>query len=442
MSTYKFAIVDIETTGGHANKNGITEIAIVLFDGTEIEGSFTTLVNPQMPIQPYVQSMTGITNSMVALAPLFKDVAYQIHNLLQDRIFVAHNVNFDYSFVKHELQQAGFTIDLPKICTVRLARKVFPGLPKYGLGSLSKHFNIANSARHRAMGDAMATTTLLQLMLQKEIGVNEINKLSKRRKAAQYLPPNLSNGDISNFPSLPGVYYFHDKKGKIIYVGKAVNLKKRISSHFSNNKISKQKQDFLRDIYTISYEECSSDLMAEVLESIEIKRLWPKYNKSQKHGERKYGIYQFEDSLGYLRLAIDNKKKILKPLVQVNLLVEARNILRQWSEDLNIHPYLFFLSKEIPDEFPNVKLHNLAINDLVKQIKATQEDYLIHDGTGHYFYMEQSQFIGIAQLSKRQTKQSKSLIKEAITLHPTNNVATSLLVTYAQQFPETVIPVY
>jgi DNA polymerase III subunit epsilon len=442
MSSYKFAIVDIETTGGHANKNGITEIAIVLFDGTEIEGSFTSLVNPQMPIQPYVQSMTGITNSMVAIAPLFKDVAPQIHNLLQDRIFVAHNVNFDYSFVKHELQQAGFTIDLPKICTVRLARKVFPGLPKYGLGSLSKHFNITNNARHRAMGDAMATTTLLQLILQKDIGVNEINKLSKRRKAAQYLPPNLSNGDISNFPSLPGVYYFHDKKGKIVYVGKAVNLKKRISSHFSNNKISKQKQDFLRDIYTISYEECSSDLMAEVFESIEIKRLWPKYNKSQKHGERKYGIYQFEDSLGYLRLAIDNKKKILKPLVQVNLLVEARNILRQWSDDFGIHPYLFFLSKEIPQEFPNIELHNLAIKDLVQQIKATQEDYLIHDGTGHYFYMEQSHFIGMAQLSKRQTKQPKSKIKEAITLHPTNNVATSLLTTYAQQFPESVIPIY
>lgn len=442
MSNHKFAIVDIETTGGYANKNGITEIAIVLFDGVTIEGTYTTLVNPQMPIQPYVQSMTGITNAMVAAAPLFKEVAPNIYSLLQDRVFVAHNVNFDYSFVKHQLQQEGFTIDLAKICTVRLTRKVFPGLPKYGLGSLSKHFNITNNARHRALGDAMATTTLLQIILQKELGVKEVDKLSKRRKAAQYLPPNLSDGDISNYPSLPGVYYFHDKKGKIVYVGKAVNLKKRISSHFSNNKISKQKQDFLREIYTISYEECSSNLMAEVLESIEIKRLWPKYNKSQKHGERKYGIYVFEDSKGFLRLAIDGKKKILQPLVKVNLLVEARNILRQWCEDLNIHPYLFFLSKEMPSEFPDINLHNLAVRDLIKQVNATQENYLVHDGTGHYFLIEHSQFVGIAQLSKRQTKQPKVNLKEQITLYPTNNVATSLLITYAQQFPESVIPIY
>jgi DNA polymerase-3 subunit epsilon len=221
-----------------------------------------------------------------------------------------------------------------------------------------------------------------------------------------------------------------------------VNLKKRISSHFSNNKISKQKQDFLREIFTISYEECSSDLMAAVFESIEIKRLWPKFNKSQKYGEKKYGIFLFEDRLGYQRLAIDGKKKILQPLVQVNLLIEARNILRQWSEDFSIHPYLFFLSKEMPSDLPNVNLHNMAIYDLVKQIKAAQENYLIHDGTGHYFLIEQSHFIGMAKLSKRQTKLPKVKLKEFITLHPSNSIATSLLTTYAQQFPESVVPIY
>lgn len=439
MGDHKFAIVDIETTGGYANKNGITEIAIVLYDGNEIEGTYSTLVNPLLPIQPYVQSMTGITNSMVAVAPLFKEVAPQIFNLLEDRIFVAHNVNFDYSFVKHQLQQEGFNIDLPKICTVRLARKVFPGLPKYGLGSLSKHFNIENNARHRAMGDAQATTTLLKLILEKPIGVEEINKLTKKRKAAQYLPPNLKNGDINNFPSLPGVYYFHDKKDKIVYVGKAINLKKRISSHFSNNKISKQKQDFLREIYSISFSEYSSDIMAAVMESIEIKRLWPKFNKSQKHGERKYGIFQFEDSLGYLRLAIDTKKKVLQPLLHVSLLVEARNILRQWSENFSIDPYMFFLSKEEPSSLPNKSLHNIAIQELVNDVNAKQTTYLIHDGTGHYFYIEKSEFVGIAELSKRQTRLPKYKIKEAITLYPSNNMATSLLLTYVQQHPESII---
>ena len=125
-----FAIVDIETTGGHASANGITEIAIVLHNGKEIEGKYQTLVNPLMPIQKYVQSLTGITDEMVSKAPLFSTVAPQIYNLLKDRVFVAHNVNFDYSFVKHQLQQEGFELDIAKLCTIRLARKIFPGLPK------------------------------------------------------------------------------------------------------------------------------------------------------------------------------------------------------------------------------------------------------------------------------------------------------------------------
>lgn len=275
-----YAIVDIETTGGYATQGCITEIAIVFYNGSSIEGKYETLINPQMPIQKYVQSMTGITNTMVATAPLFEEVAPHIYNLLKDRIFVAHNVNFDYSFITHHLRTAGYNIDLPKICTVKLSRKIFPGLLKYGLGSLCRHFNIENGARHRAAGDAIATTKLFEILLANDKH-KEIEKLSKRRKALQYLPPNLSVNIVSQLPSLPGVYYFHNNKGKIIYVGKAINLKKRISSHFSNNKVTKQKQVFLRNIFNITWKDCSSDLMASVLESIEIKRLWPQYNKSQ-----------------------------------------------------------------------------------------------------------------------------------------------------------------
>ena len=179
-----YAIVDIETSGGLAANNFITEIAIVLHNGKEIEGKFHTLINPEVKIDWYVQKMTGITNAMVATAPKFNEVATHIYNLINGKIFVAHNVSFDYSFVAQHLKNAGYTINLPKICTVKMSRKIFPGLPKYGLATLCHHFNIENNARHRAIGDAEATTKLFALLLVND-KQGEITKLSK--------PKNVSN---------------------------------------------------------------------------------------------------------------------------------------------------------------------------------------------------------------------------------------------------------
>lgn len=162
----QFAIVDIETTGGFPQQHGITEIAIVLHNGTEIEGKYSTLINPQQPIPPFIANMTGISDGMVAVAPSFEKVAPYIYNILKDRVFVAHNVNFDFSFVKHHLHQAGFTLQTPKLCTIRLSRKVFPGFRKYGLGSLCRELDIKIENRHRAYGDALATSKILDLVLQ------------------------------------------------------------------------------------------------------------------------------------------------------------------------------------------------------------------------------------------------------------------------------------
>ena len=459
-----FSIVDIETTGGYGTKNCITEIAIILHNGQEVEGSYTTLVNPESPINWYVQNMTGITDAMVSTAPKFNDVAPHIYNLIKDRVFIAHNVNFDYSFVKQHLKNAGYDIDLPKICTVRLSRKIFPGLPKYGLGSLSKHFNITNTARHRAIGDAQATTKLFELILANDKN-NEVDKLTKRRKALQYLPPNLINTSVAEkIPSLPGVYYFYNNKEKIIYVGKAVNLKKRITSHFSNNKTSKQKQDFLKEIYNISWKECSSDLTAQIFESIEIKRLWPKFNKSQKHYERQYGIFIFEDSLGYKRLAIDNKKKILQPLRSFGLLVEARQFLTQLCTDFDIHLSMFFLSKEAQENIPTIKNHNKKIDEIIQLVTAVKQTYLVHDSTGNYILMEQGKFWGMGKIEskkaiesfsqkvksqklkikeqqKTSNKQQQTIesIKQHLTQYPENFTALSYINNYILSNPQSVI---
>src|ERR1700753_3545352 len=165
-----YAIVDIETTGGHASANGITEIAICIHNGKKVIERYSTLVNPKREIPIYISALTGITNEMVAGAPPFEDVAADIYHMLHGKIFIAHNVNFDYSFVRYHLAQAGYELQSNKLCTVRLGRKILPGLPSYSLGKLCHHLGIENESRHRAMGDADATAKLFSILLESDSG--------------------------------------------------------------------------------------------------------------------------------------------------------------------------------------------------------------------------------------------------------------------------------
>ncbi len=181
-----YAIVDIESTGSPVSTNGITEIAIVLHNGQEVEGYYETLINPEVEIPPYVVRLTSITNEMVATAPLFKDVAEQIHTLLKGRTFVAHNVDFDYNYLKYFLEKNGYNYNEKRLCTFKLSKKAFPNLPKHGLGSLSVELNIQLENHHRAGADAMATTKIFDMIL-KNGGARLINSMiengtSKRKK--------------------------------------------------------------------------------------------------------------------------------------------------------------------------------------------------------------------------------------------------------------------
>jgi DNA polymerase-3 subunit epsilon len=233
VSFFMYAIVDIETTGGYAANNAITEIAIVLHNGQQEIKRYETLVNPGMPIPRYVQALTGITDETIKDAPYFNEIAYDVFNLLQGNIFVAHNVNFDYSFLKYQFSKCGFTLNLKKLCTVRLGRKVFPDLPSYSLGNLCRNLEIPVSNRHRAGGDADATVLLFKKILNDD-KAGHIELMLKGRSKEQYLPANLPAAEIEQLPPVPGVYYFHNQAGKIIYVGKAKNLLKRVTSLIIN----------------------------------------------------------------------------------------------------------------------------------------------------------------------------------------------------------------
>ncbi len=433
----QFAIVDIETTGGFPQQHGITEIGIVLHNGTEVEGTYETLVNPHQPIPPFVANMTGISDAMVAVAPSFEEVAPHIYNLLKDRIFVAHNVNFDFSFVKYHLQQAGFNLQTPKLCTIRLSRKVFPGFRKYGLGHLCRELGIDIENRHRAGGDALATSEILELVLRNN-GGTVIREMLKKENKSQLLPANLPEDYVNKLPDQPGVYYFHDAKGKVIYVGKAKNIKKRVVSHFTGLDISQKRQDFIRGIYSITHTVCPTEFIAYLLESVEIKRLWPIHNKSQKRYEQLWGIYLFEDSKGYQRMAIDKKRKYSSPVASFSLLVDAHRMLWKLVKEFQLHPVLCFLDNTGSHELPEADLYNASVIKALSWMAEQKETFLIRDKEGCVL-VEEGKFYGMGQIAMDADISVLSDIKALLTEYPENEVIRSMIRNYADKYPAKVV---
>jgi DNA polymerase III subunit epsilon len=448
-----YAIVDIETTGGYAANNGITELAIVLYDGKNEINRFQTLVNPLISIPKYIQSLTGITDDMVSSAPPFSQIASEVFGYLKEAIFVAHNVNFDYSFLKFQLAACGFELQSKKLCTVRLSRKIFPGLPGYSLGKICRELGISISNRHRAGGDADATVQLFEKILQGDTQ-GHLKTMLKGKSKEQYLPPNLPSEQLNELPYVAGVYYFHDQKGKVIYVGKAKNLRKRVCSHFSNNKPNLQKQEFLREIYTISWQTCGTELMAYLLECIEIKRLWPRFNRSLKRFEQAFGLYVFEDRNGYLRMAIEKRRKHMEPLYTFSLLAEGHNLLRRLVKQFGLCSKLCFMQKGEAEcegikekicsgacekrELPH--LYNQRIERAIESLTISLPSFTLIDQGRHaseqsYILIEQGKFYGMGYLPVDSVIDDTTQLKNYLTQYPENDYMRGLVYQHAARWP-------
>ena len=448
-----YAIVDIETTGGYAANNAITEVAIVLHDGNREVRRYETLINPRMPIPRYVQALTGISDEMVADAPPFEEVAPVIQEWLQGNIFVAHNVNFDYSFINHQLKAAGYDLDCKKLCTIRLSRKVFPGASSYGLGKICDHLDIAIPNRHRAGGDADATVLLFQRILQAG-GQQYINAMLKGNSKEQHLPVNLPAEQVQALPQLPGVYYFHDGKGKVIYVGKAKNLRKRVGSHFSNNKPGRQKQEFLRQIHSISHEVTGTELMAFLLECFEIRRLWPAYNRSLKRFEQTYGLYVFEDRNGYLRLALEKKRRQLIPLYTFSLLVEGQTLLWRLMRQWHLCPRLCFVQRGegscegIKEQFCHGACehsespleYNKRVEEAIDSLARSLPSFTVLDDGRHSeerscILVEQGRFYGMGYVPTDSSIPDTEELKGYLTRYPENDYIRGLVYQHVERWP-------
>lgn len=334
-----YAIVDLETTGGYAENHRITEIAICFHDGIQITDTFHTLINPGRNIPYYITGLTGITTEMVFSAPSFKQVAAEVYQRLEGKVFVAHNAHFDYSFLKKEFEQAGIQWQSKKLCTVRLSRKIIPGLRSYSLGSLAESLGITIFNRHRAGGDAAATVKIFDQLLQRD-RESYIIKALKKNSGETILPPNLSKHEFDKLPAKCGVYYFHDARGNVIYVGKAINIKKRIAGHFTGEAREWGRSKIRNEIHHISYELTGNELIALILESQEIRKLWPKYNQAQKCRSEEWGIYDYEDRNGYLRFSINLVTRGSRPLIRFTSKGDAWNFLWQKVRENKLCPKL------------------------------------------------------------------------------------------------------
>ena len=298
----KFAIVDLETTGVRPSRDKITEIAIILHDGSQEEGRWSTLIHPETTIGTAITELTGIDDDLVAEAPKFYEVARQIVEYTTDRVFVAHNVRFDYTFLREEFARLGFTYSRKRLCTLALARKAWPGQGSYSLGKLCDRLGIALARSHRAMDDAAATAEVLAKALAGREGRDDAREVLQTAMRESLLPGGLSLKKIHGLPAECGVYYFLDRAGRVVYVGKSQNIRRRVGEHFAQKD---QKSNRLhQQVHSIRFELTGSELVALLHESNEIKRLQPAINRAQMRRFYPYVMHRVTEDNGVHSLSI------------------------------------------------------------------------------------------------------------------------------------------
>lgn len=339
-----YAIVDIETTGAYSGFHRITEVAVVHHDGTGITAIHKTLVNPGRDIPPHISALTGITTQMVVNAPTFSEVADDILSWLDGRIFIAHNAQFDYGFLRQHFRDVGIDWSSRRLCTVRMSRKIVPGLRSYSLGRLAAYFGVGIADRHRAAGDAEATAKIFGILLQRDV-TDEIGKMLRRSSREQTLPPNLGRDQIDRLPEAPGVYYFHNANGEVIYVGKAINIRRRIEGHFSGSAPEWNRSNIRNEIGSVNFQLTGTELIALILEAQEIRRLWPRYNLAQKEKRERWGMLQYTDQSGYGRFVLNQLQRGSRPLMEFGTKGEAWNMMWEMIREHGLCPRLCGLQK-------------------------------------------------------------------------------------------------
>ena len=327
-----YAILDIESTGGKFNEEGIMEIAIHRFDGHKVVDKFISLVNPERDIQPFVVNLTGINNKMLLTAPKFHEVAKRIVEITQNAIIVAHNAQFDYRILRTEFRRLGYDFQRKTLCTVDLSKKLIPEAESHSLGKLVRSLGIAVSDRHRANGDALATLKLFKLLLTKDSNKTIIKEVIREETLGELSTKQLDIVDA--LPSETGVYYMYGKKGEILYIGKSKNIKKRVNQHFTN--VGALARKLQKDTKKVTFEKTGSELAALLKEHHEIKKNTPIYNDKRRKKGFTHGIYVLENETGTLMLKPERANGQAKRLGSFNSMKASQNFLEKIAQEFQL----------------------------------------------------------------------------------------------------------
>jgi DNA polymerase-3 subunit epsilon len=304
-----FAIVDTETTGTSPNYNEIIEIGILRIEDGVLTDTYHTLIHPSRPLPDFITSITGITNAHLEGAPTFEEVAIPIRDMLRGATVVAHNARFDYSFIKNEFRRVNTPFNAKTLCTVKLSRTLFPKYTHHALDDIIARHGIVCESRHRALDDAKVLWEFLQ-QLDSKIEQGVLESALKKAMGQETLPSGANRNLVSHLPHTPGVYLFYGAEKQVLYVGKSIDIKTRVMSHFSSDHRSSKELRMLGEVVDIGYHQTTGELSALFLESKLIKELNPVYNRALRKVKQLALMLLRKDENGYRTANIEYRGKI------------------------------------------------------------------------------------------------------------------------------------
>lgn len=411
-----FAVVDLETTGGNPGTDKIIEIAIYIHDGRQITDHYSSLVNPEVTIPVFISRLTGISDEMVSSAPLFSEIASEVYDFLGDHVFVAHNVQFDYSFLAYALNKEGYPYEKRMLCTCKTSRAVFPGYPSYSLSKICNSLSISLQGAHRAAADAEATAILLDKILKQTNGAvdhfyhHQTKTVNKSR---------IPDEQFERLPSKAGVLYFLDEYGKIIYLTKSSNLRKKAISILSKLN-TKRFAGVAAHAVSIDYETTGGVLLAAIREIEDVQSISPRFNRSVASSESRFSIYEKLNAKGYLELVTGVYDKNALPIVTFANENEAKAALRKALSEFNL-PASGKPGNDLFDQ--PAQIYNAIVEQAIESLQGSRKNFLIADRgkeTDHVsmVVIKDGTFAGYIHLDRHQ---AKSNVDEMLELMETSN---------------------
>lgn len=391
-----FAVIDVETTGGHLYDDRITEVAIYVTDGKKLIKSFSSLVNPERKITPFVVKLTGITDEMVSTAPTFAEIAEEVLSYTKDCVFIAHNISFDYSMIKREFKRIGIPFRRSNACTVELSQRVFKNQPSYSLGNLTKNLGINLSNRHRAYGDAEATAILLQMIIE-EKGESYILDHSNANTQNIDFEGSLTQEIVDALPEDPGVFRFVNAEKEVLYISAAKNIFAAVSKFLLSEIKHSRYVDLFKNTASIDVQVFNSVVVAELQEIEDIRSIKPKYNKISIAKTYPVGIYENrgENSSAFYVERNPNGKALWRFINEKR----ANSFLKKLNKERRLAPPSFPNHKEVIDKYRNDVEHAL-----IEELYPMRTFFIIREvsfaNTIYAIYIEDFSYIGYAEIDR------------------------------------------